>query len=120
MSVDNSTKQKAHSVIEVTDHSFQQEVLESTLPVLVDFWAEWCRPCKMLAPVIEEISIELKDKIKIVKMDIQEHPDISSKMGIRSIPTMMIFKNGRDVATISGFKPKDSITKWIHENTQSY
>lgn len=99
---------------EVTDVSFQKEVLDSNIPVLVDFWAEWCGPCRMLGPIIDEISKELEGKVKILKMDIENNPNIPSGLGIRSIPTMMVFSNGQQIATKSGVSPKDSIIDWIN------
>ena len=78
----------------VTDASFDQDVLKSTEPVVVDFWAEWCGPCRMIAPALEEISKEMAGKVKIVKMNVDENPGIAGQMGIRSIPTLMIFKGG--------------------------
>ena len=79
----------------VTDASFDQDVLKSTEPVVVDFWAEWCGPCRMIAPALEEISKEMAGKVKIVKMNVDENPGIAGQMGIRSIPTLMIFKGGQ-------------------------
>lgn len=98
----------------VTDSSFEQEVLQSTTPVLIDFWAEWCGPCKMLTPIISELSKALEGRVKVVKMNIDENPETPSTLGIRSIPTMMIFKNGQQVAAKIGALPKSSIEEWIN------
>ncbi|GAA5251869.1 thioredoxin [Candidatus Rickettsia kedanie] len=100
----------------VTDSSFKKEVLESDLPVLVDFWAEWCGPCKMLTPIIDEISKELKDKVKVLKMNIDENPNISSEYGIRSIPTIILFKNGEQKDTKIGLQQKNSLLDWINKS----
>ena len=97
----------------VTDDSFKQEVLESNIPVLVDFWAEWCGPCRMLGPIIDELGKELEGKVKVFKMNIDENPNIPSSLGVRSIPTMMLFNNGKQVATKTGALPKSTIAEWI-------
>ncbi len=83
--------------IEITDANFQKEVIESTVPVLVDFWAVWCGPCKMIAPVVEEIASEYQGKLKVGKFDVDNNPEMPMKFGIRSIPTLMIFKGGKVV-----------------------
>ncbi len=98
---------------QVTDADFESEVLQSSTPVLVDFWAEWCGPCRMLAPSIDELSKELSGKIKIVKMNVDENPKVPSSIGIRGIPTMIIFKGGEAVSTKVGALPKASIAEWI-------
>ncbi|AFE48835.1 thioredoxin [Rickettsia prowazekii] len=100
----------------VTDSSFKNEVLESDLPVMVDFWAEWCGPCKMLIPIIDEISKELQDKVKVLKMNIDENPKTPSEYGIRSIPTIMLFKNGEQKDTKIGLQQKNSLLDWINKS----
>jgi len=100
------------ATINVTDASFEEVVLKSDKPVVVDFWAQWCGPCKMIGPVLEEISNE-RDDIIIVKMDIDENPEVPTSFGVRSIPTMLVFKGGEAVATTMGAKPKAQLTSWI-------
>jgi thioredoxin 1 len=97
----------------VSDDSFATDVLGSTKPVLVDFWAEWCGPCKMIGPSLEEISDELGDDVKIVKLNIDDHPDTPSKYGVRGIPTMILFKNGAPSATKVGAEPKSKLKEWL-------
>jgi thioredoxin 1 len=97
----------------VTDSSFQQEVLSASSPVLVDFWAEWCGPCKMIAPALEELSDELGGRVEIVKLNIDENPEAPSKYGVRGIPTMILFKNGAVAATKVGAEPKSRIQGWL-------
>lgn len=103
----------------VTDKSFEEEVLKSDIPVLVDFWAEWCGPCRAITPIINELSVELNGKIKILKMNIEESPDTPSKYGVRSIPTMIIFKKGEQAEVKVGTKPNDpkqDILDWINKS----
>ncbi|MFY9589238.1 thioredoxin [Rickettsia endosymbiont of Halotydeus destructor] len=100
----------------VTDNSFEEEVLKSDLPVVVDFWAEWCGPCKMLTPIIEELSQELQSKVKILKMNIEENPEIPSKYGIRSIPTLILFKEGKQVDIKIGAPEKKALLEWINKS----
>lgn len=102
--------------MDVTDSSFEEEVLKSDIPVLIDFWAEWCGPCKMLTPIIEELSKSMEGKVKILKMNIDDNPDTPSTLGIRSIPTMMLFKDGKQLASKVGALPKSSIEEWINSN----
>ncbi|MBV9883911.1 MAG: thioredoxin [Sphingomonadaceae bacterium] len=97
----------------VTDSSFQAEVLDAGKPVLVDFWAEWCGPCRMIAPALEELSAELGDKVSIVKLNIDENPEAPGKYGVRGIPTMILFKDGAPAATKVGAEPKSRIQAWL-------
>jgi len=97
----------------VTDASFQADVLEADKPVLVDFWAEWCGPCKMIAPALEEISEELADKFDIVKMDIMENTGIPGEIGVQSIPLMILFKDGKAAAQKLGAAPKNQLKQWL-------
>ena len=97
----------------VTDASFQQDVLGASEPVLVDFWAEWCGPCRMIAPALEEISNDLNGKVTIAKINIDENPDAPAKYGVRGIPTMILFKDGQPAATKVGAAPKGAIQNWL-------
>jgi thioredoxin 1 len=99
----------------INDDSFDVDVLNSETPVLVDFWAEWCGPCKQIAPALEEISGELGDKLTIAKLNIDENPSSPSKYGVRGIPTLILFKGGEVVATKVGALPKSKISEWLDE-----
>ncbi|KRD60710.1 MULTISPECIES: thioredoxin [Sinorhizobium/Ensifer group] len=101
------------ATVKVDTSNFQQEVLNSAEPVVVDFWAEWCGPCKMIAPSLEEISNELAGKVKVVKLNIDENPELAAQYGVRSIPTLAMFKAG-EVADIKvGAAPKTALSSWI-------
>ena len=102
------------SLQKVSDGTFAQDVLHSTVPVVVDFWAEWCGPCRMISPVLEEIATEMGDKVKIVKMNIDENQQTPSKLGVRSIPTLTLFKNGEAISTKVGVLPKSKLIEWIN------
>jgi thioredoxin 1 len=97
----------------VTDASFQQDVLSAPGPVLVDFWAEWCGPCRMIAPALEEISNELGERVSVVKLNIDDNPDAPARYGVRGIPTMILFKNGEAAATKVGAAPKSALQSWL-------
>ncbi|POF34117.1 thioredoxin [Roseibium marinum] len=98
---------------QVTDASFESEVLKSDSPVVVDFWAEWCGPCKMIAPALEEISDEMGAQVKITKLNIDENQDMAMKYGVRSIPMLILFKDGEPMATQVGAAPKGKLSDWI-------
>jgi thioredoxin 1 len=101
------------TITHVSDDSFENEVLKSSKPVLVDYWAEWCGPCKQIAPALEEISGELGDRVTIAKLNIDDHPVTPTKFGVRGIPTLMLFKDGQVAATKVGALPKNKLQEWI-------
>ena len=104
------------AVAEVTDSTFDEVVLKSAKPVVVDFWAEWCGPCKMIAPALEEIATELGSRVKIAKLNIDENPELAAQFGVRSIPTLMIFKGGEMADMKVGAAPKTALSHWINGN----
>jgi thioredoxin 1 len=93
-------------MLDVTDRDFEQEVLQSTLPTVIDFWAEWCAPCRQIKPILEDLAVRYDGKVKIVKLNVDENPQTMTKYGVRAIPTLLAFKNGTVVQQVQGAKPK--------------
>ena len=106
----------AEHIVHISDESFEEEVLQSERPVLIDYWAEWCGPCKMIAPVLDEIATEYSDRLKVVKLNIDDNPKTPPKYGIRGIPTLMVFRNGQVEATKVGAVSKAQLTAFLDEN----
>ena len=104
------------ATVAVTDATFEAEVRQSNIPVVVDFWAEWCGPCKQIGPALEELSIEMEGKVKIVKVNVDENPDSPAQMGVRGIPALFLFKNGEVVSNKAGAAPKVALQSWIEES----
>ncbi|MCB1857402.1 MAG: thioredoxin TrxA [Gammaproteobacteria bacterium] len=106
----------SEQIVHLSDDSFETEVMQSSVPVLVDYWAEWCGPCKMIAPVLEEIAGEYAGRVKVAKLNIDENPNIPPRYGIRGIPTLMLFKDGEVEATKVGAVSKSQLTAFIDSN----
>ena len=104
------------SIHTVTDSNFDKEIKNSQLPILVDFWAEWCGPCKQIGPILEEIGTEKQDRLKILKLNVDENPETPQKFGVRGIPTLMLFKDGKLVDTKVGSLPKNMLESWLDPN----
>jgi thioredoxin 1 len=102
--------------VKITDDSFETDVLKAEGPVLVDYWAEWCGPCKQIGPALEEISSEMAGKVTIAKLNIDDNPMAPGKYGVRGVPTLMLFKNGKVAATRVGAMPKSKIVEWLNES----
>ncbi|AQT46281.1 MULTISPECIES: thioredoxin [Bartonella] len=103
------------STVKVDTSNFENDVLKSAEPVVVDFWAEWCGPCKMIAPSLEEIATELQGKVKVAKINIDENPELATQFGVRSIPTLLLFNNGEIVSNMVGAAPKSRLSDWIKD-----
>ena len=106
------------AIVDASDDSFEQDVLKSTQPVLVDFWAQWCGPCKALAPTLVELDQEIGTKVKVVKVDIDRNRQVASQYGVRSIPTLILFDKGQAISTKVGGMPKSKLQEWIQQTVK--
>ena len=106
----------SENIVHVSQTSFDEDVLNADRPVLVDYWAEWCGPCKMIAPILDEIAQEYGDRVKVCKVNVDENQNAAERYGIRGIPTLMLFKNGEVAATKIGALPKSKLQEWLEQN----
>lgn len=104
------------ATVAVTDATFDAEVKNSDIPVVVDFWAEWCGPCKQIGPALEELAAEMEGKVKIAKVDVDSNPNTAAAMGVRGIPALFVFKDGQAVSNLAGARPKAQLQSWIEES----
>ncbi len=111
-------KQDSTNTITVNDENFDKEVLQSNIPVLVDFWAEWCGPCKVVGPTVEELATDYKGMLKVAKLDVDESPEAAGRFGVRSIPTLIVFKDGKVQETTVGVRPKGQLAELIDQYIQ--
>jgi thioredoxin 1 len=107
-------KKELETVISINTTQWDEKVLNSDIPVLVDFWAEWCGPCRMVGPIVEQLAQSLKGKVKVSKLNVDQNQDIAEKYNIQSIPSLVLFKNGNEIARIVGFSPKEKYEKFVN------
>ncbi len=113
--IEAKIKDKSMTCIKIDKSNFESEVLASSTPVVVDFWAEWCGPCKMIAPILDEISTEMQNQVKIAKVNIDENPELATQYGVRSIPTLLMFKNGNVSSNMVGAASKGRVSEWVKD-----
>ena len=106
----------SENIVHISDSSFEQDVLQADGPVLVDFWAEWCGPCKMIGPALEELAVEMEGKVKITKIDVDNNQQVAAQLGVRGIPALFIFKDGEVISNRSGAAPKAALQSWIDDS----